>query len=72
MERGIIKGFSLPEKFNGFAHLVVEKEDGASILVPVHMSILAEIAEFEIKYDVSIPIIGKEVLVKDGKIMEFL
>jgi hypothetical protein len=72
MERGRIKGFALPEKLNGFVNFVVEKEDGASILVPIHMSMLAEIAKFEIEYNVFIPVIGREVLVKDGKIMEFL
>jgi len=72
MEKGIIKGFALPEKLNGFVNFVVEKEDGSSILVPIHMSTLAEIAEFEIEYDVFVPVIGRKVVVKDGKIIEFI
>jgi hypothetical protein len=37
---------------NGFAHFVVQENDGSQTLVPVRMSLLAEVAEFEVKFSV--------------------
>jgi hypothetical protein len=70
MDKGIIKGFSIAERMNGFANFVIEKEDGSQVLVPMHISKLAEIAEFELEHDLFIPIIGREVMLKNGKISD--
>jgi hypothetical protein len=74
MKRGTIKSILPPENMsiNGFAHFVVQRDDGSQILVPVRMSLLAEVAEFEVEHGTFAPIVGREVVIEEGKILEFL